>query len=275
MMDTWVVLRGDDVMSRLVNYLCGVKGQVVCATVLILLLGGVVTAADDSAAEQGQAETAASSLSQIGIDLESARQVSAAGDRSSLQAVVSALTKLDGDGVPSHQRDAAHMLWGEVHQELGAYGQAVQDYKKAVKESDDKALKAAAAFLQIQALEAAGEDEDAAKAWHKWLKKYAASSLKPEAELRLIWNRIRGGNLEEAGEALGELAQLYPWLTSDSRFRLTQATMDFLQNRPNDALVSLGKDTEGAAATYLRALCYEANADILKAAAAYQEVAVR
>ena len=63
MMNPWVVLRGDDVMFRLVKILRGVNGQVACAIVLTSLLGGVVTAAADSSVEQGSAETAASSLS--------------------------------------------------------------------------------------------------------------------------------------------------------------------------------------------------------------------
>ncbi len=242
---------------------------------LLVMIGGLVAAACPQAVAADAITRSADSLTEIGLDLEAARLQPTATRRSALESVQQALARLEDAGIPSERRAVSLLLWGEIQYQLGEYAGAEEFYAQAAKKSDDEALEATASFGRIQALEAAGRDEDADEAWRKWLRKYPDSSLRPEATLYLAWNQLRRGSFVEAGDILDQLVYQYPWLAEDPRANLASATYHYFTGHFDEALAVLGKQGTGPAATYLRALCHDAQADILKAAAAYQEVAER
>jgi TolA-binding protein len=65
------------------------------------------------------------------------------------------------------------------------------------------------------------------------------------------------------------------WLRGDEHWRRAQATIDYLQGRPADALTLLGPAPDDAAALYLAGLCEAAQGRPLPAAAAFRQVVVR
>ena len=87
----------------------------------------------------------------------------ASGDRRRVQAVDRALGGLDGDQVPDGSDAAVALLWGQIRREQGSYGEAADYFRKAGKKSSDPGFQATAEFLRIEALEAAGRDEEAAR----------------------------------------------------------------------------------------------------------------
>jgi TolA-binding protein len=216
-----------------------------------------------------------STLSEIGMELEKARLHPFEEQQAALEEVAGAMNALWQAKMPSEQRAAAHFLSGEIHYALGDYRQSIDEFRKSEKTSKDKSLSGAAAAASIMALEASGRDNDAALAWSKWVKKYKNSPLLPEVLLAQSWNALRRDTLIVATKMLEELKSNFPWMEKDPRTILLASTVAYLEGRPGDALAALNGQTDGAAATYLRALSYEAEGAMLKAAAQYQEVSER
>ncbi|MCK5407272.1 MAG: tetratricopeptide repeat protein, partial [Candidatus Krumholzibacteria bacterium] len=215
-------------------------------------------------------------LSNIGLALDAAKLQPAETRRGALEAVGRDLTVLLDKGIDKKQKSVALFLSGEIRYALGDYTSAVEVFEKAAKEGKKGPFADDAAAAAIQALEAAGNDEEAANAWIKWRKKYKDSPLVPEVMVAQAWNSLRRDNLEEASAQLEELANFYPWSQSDPRVALAHSTIALLEGRYSDALgvKPTGASTD-AAAIYLRALAEEASGNMLKAAAKYQEVAER
>ncbi len=214
-------------------------------------------------------------LSDIGMELEWARLRPVAERQTALEEVARSMKRLLETDMPSERRHAAYFLSGEIHYALGDYVQAAEKYRKSEKASNDQSFSSAASAASIMAMEASGRDDDAAQAWAKWVKQYKNSPLLPEVLLAQAWNAVRRDTLNIATNLLEELKSTYPWMEKDSRLILLAATVAYLQGRPADALTALSDDITGAAATYLRALSYEAEGAMLKAAAQYQEVSER
>lgn len=241
----------------------------------LALLAGLLTAGATLALAEDSPAHPIRTLADIGIDLEVAWQLPPAQQMSAVEAVQRAMQAYEDEGVPSDQRFAAALLWGEIYYTLGDLARADEQFGQGIKKSDDEAQAAAARFGQIQVLAAERRDEDTAEEWRKWLEKYPTSPLVPEAELNLVWNQLRRSSLSEAGKSLDQLETKFPWLNSDPRVVLARASHHYFAGRFDAALGLLDKENGTAAAIYLRALCHDAKNDILKAAAAYQEVATR
>src|SRR5262249_11336273 len=132
-----------------------------------------------------------------------------------------------------------------------------------------------AAFGAVEALESQGRDADAAREWAKWMKRYPTSPLTGEAQLRMAWNAIRRGAASDASGSSRALLAAAPARQGDPRRARARAAASWLGDKPDDALAALGAKPQGAAATYLRALCLERQGKLLQAAALFQESAER
>ena len=230
----------------------------------------------EAPAKSAGVEAKSLTLSNIGLALDAAKLQPAETRRGALEAVGRDLTVLLDKGIDKKQKSVALFISGEIRYALGDYASAVEVFEKAAKEDKKGPFADDAAAAAIQALEAAGNDEEAANAWIKWRKKYKDSPLVPEVMVAQAWNSLRRENLEEASALLEELANFYPWSQNDPRVALAHSTIALLEGRYSDALGAkpTGASTD-AAAIYLRALAEEASGNMLKAAAKYQEVAER
>jgi TolA-binding protein len=224
-------------------------------------------------AEENDAQTTAPpTLTELGLAFDQARLRPHAQRTTALGELVVSMAELLDRGVDSKRKSAAYFLSAEIRLAHGDYAAAVKDFEKAGKKgpfADD------AAFAVIIALEAQGRDNDAAKKWQKWDKRYPDSPLAPEALLARTWNALRRDSLARAERILVELKTRFPFMEANPRTTLAEATIAYLQNRPQDALALLGNSNNDVEAHYLRALCFEASGDALKAAARYQEIAER
>jgi TolA-binding protein len=245
---------------------------------LALIISGIAMLGAAILADPGisQANTPATrrlaTLAEIGMGLDWARLLPVAEQQTALEEEARSMRVLFQAKIPSGQRSAAHFLSGEIYFALGNYMQAADEFRKSEKASDDKTFSGAAAAASIMALEASGRDNDAARAWSKWVKKHKNSPFLPEVILAQSWNALRRDTLIVATKMLEELKSSFPWMEKDPRTILLASTVAYLEGRPADALTALGGEITGAAATYLRALSYVAMGEMLKAAAQYQEV---
>ncbi|HZM16104.1 MAG TPA: tetratricopeptide repeat protein [Candidatus Krumholzibacteria bacterium] len=219
-----------------------------------------------------EVSTRPATLAEVGMQLEQVPLRAPAEREAALADVEQALSQAQRGGLSGDRRLAAQLLAGEVQYGRHDYARASQYFGEAEKSggvfADD------AGMARIQALEAKGQDAEAAKEWAKWEKRYPQSSLLPEVRLARTWNAIRRMALEEAARTLAELVKQRPHLQKDPRVVLADATLHYLNQRYNEALAALGTQS-GAGPTYLRALCQAALGARLKAAAHYQEVVDR
>lgn len=211
-------------------------------------------------------------LSDIGMELDRLRILDAAQARERLSALETAIDELIKQGIPSEHRAAAFYLSAEIRYELGSFEEAEELFDKAVNKDKRRHFVDDAAFLAILSMEANGRDEEAAKEWNQWIKKYGDGPLLPEALLAKSWNAIRRDSIREAKETLGDLEEKFAFLMKDNRVQLATATIAFAEGRPEQAEILLGGISDNAAATYLTGLCYQAQGQMLKAASFYQKV---
>ncbi len=220
-------------------------------------------------------ETPAPTLSEVGMQLEWAR-VRALGERAEpLAEANGALDALTRAGLPAESKLAATLLSAALHDAAGRYAEAEQAYRQAEKSNRRSAFADDAAFAAIQALEAQGRDEDAAKQWSRWVKHHPQSPLHGEAALARAWNALRRMALPEATTHLTRIQNDHAWMARDPRVMLARSTLAYLEGRFEDALAGMTNDMNDAAATFLRAQCHAALGARLKAAALYQEVVDR
>src|SRR5437899_9808831 len=187
------------------------------------------------------------------------------------QAVAAALA---GD-LGAEERWAARFLAGSLSFELGDYRAAGESFAHAAETAEKGGFGADAEFARIQALEAAGADESAAREWAQWRKRYPESPLQAEARLAEARNALRRGRSTAAESALAGLVARSPWMQADARVVLARALAAYLDHRPADALARLGPAPASAGAIYLGALCQQALGARLKAAAGFQQAAER
>ena len=126
-----------------------------------------------------------SSLSGLGLELESALKLDGPARLEAFGGLEHALTSLRSNNSDLDKGSAAWLLSGAIRYELGDYDGAREAYEKA--RDRGGAYADDAAFAEIEALEAAGKDEKAAKAWSKWQRKYPDSPLRGEAHLAKAW----------------------------------------------------------------------------------------
>jgi TolA-binding protein len=187
----------------------------------------------------------------------------------------SSVASLLGRNVEDDRKMAARFLSGRVLQERGDLAGAQKAFEEALGHAGDGPFADDAAFAAIEAIEAAGDDAGAMKAWGHWEKKYPNSPLRFSARLAQAWNALRRGAVEDADKRLESLAMGAPWMRLNARWILARATQRYAAGKPQEALAALGPAASGPAGTYLRALCLEATGARLQAAAAYQEAAER
>jgi TolA-binding protein len=247
----------------------------------VFLVAGVVCSAPAGLAETKEtkedppAKAGPVTLPGIGLSLERARLLGYEEQRSALQDVARSMTAYLQSDVPKEKRCAAHFLSGEIHYALGEYERAAEEYEDAGKRDEQKWYTDDAAAAYIMALEAAGRDEEAAQEWVKWEKKYEESPLRPEVLVARSWNALRRGVTVEAVRTLDDLTGRYPYLEKDPRVVLACAVVAYLDGSYKGVVASLGDTQDNAAVIYLRALGYEAQGAMLKAAAQYREVIER
>lgn len=209
-----------------------------------------------------------------GIRFESARLLGDADRPAALEQALQ-LTNRAIERGPDEDRAAARFLSGEIRYELHRYGEAEVEFRRAEDSMEKGPFVDDAAFAAIEAMEAAGRDAEAAKAWAEWESRYPQSPLLGEARLAQAWNALRRGQSPAAQKILGALTASRPWYAGDPRIALAQAATLYMRGKPTEAIAALGPKPTGASAIYLRALCFRATGSLLRAAAAFQDIADR
>jgi len=231
-------------------------------------------AAPPQAATANQAATGSTLLQDAGLRFESARLLGEADRAAGLEGALQITARAIQSG-PGDERAAARFLSGEIRCGLGRYREAADEFRRAEDAFRKTPFADDAAFAAIQATEAAGNDAQAAKDWIEWEGRYPQSPLMGEARLAESWNALRRGDSNAAQKILAALTASRAWYAADSRVMLAQATALYQRGKPAEALAALGPKPSGAAAIYLRALCYRGSGSLLKAAAAFQDIADR
>src|SRR5438093_4970065 len=242
------------------------------ATLAAALVAAPALAGKSKASESGQPSGA--TLQEAGFAFESARLLSEAERAAGLEEALQIASRAIEHG-PDEQKDAARFLSGEIRYELRRFGEAAAEFRRAESGFEKTPFADDAAFAAIQAIEASGKDAEAAKAWIDWESRYPQSPLMGEARLAQAWNALRRGETAAAQKTLAALTASRPWYAADPRGMLALGVALFQRGKPAEALAALGPKPAGASAIYLRALCFRASGSLLKAAAAFQDVADR
>ncbi len=243
----------------------------------LMLIASLAAAPDAGAGRAAPARPDGSvpTLREIGEDFEQVRTLSGAPRSTALAQSQQALEQALRGSLEEERRAAARLLAGAVAFELGDYAHAGVRHREAASGLGKGPFADDAEFAAIEAQQAAGDDAGAAREWAKWEKRHPASPLLPVARLEQAWNELRRGETAAAQKRLAALAVSHPWIARDARFTLARATAAWQAGQPAEALALLGPRPTGAPALYLRALCLERQGSLLKAAAAFQEVAER
>ncbi|MGH7730526.1 MAG: tetratricopeptide repeat protein, partial [Candidatus Eiseniibacteriota bacterium] len=255
------------------------RRSVTAAAILVGSIGSLslslAPAVHAGASKAARPVEATASLKEIGEDFEQLRALAGTPRSAAVAQAQQSLEQVLRGGLDGDQRAAARFLAGTIAFELGDFAHAGTQFREAAGGLGDGPFADDAGFAAIEALEASGDDAGAAREWAKWEKRHPASPLVPVARLRLAWNALRRGQVAVGQKLLTALAVSHPWIAKDARFTLAQATAAWQADKPADALAILGPKPQGAPALYLKALCLEKQGSLLKAAAAYQEVAER
>jgi len=236
---------------------------------IVVATGIALAAASAPAAEK----EAAGDLEAIGVRVESIGSMPSAERPAALESAARSLEEILRE-LPAEHRPAARFLAGEVLLALGRGEEAEEAFRSAEKDGRREGLDDDATLGRVRALELEGRDAEADKLAGKWLESHAGSPLVPEVRLARAWNALRRDALAAAEAELDTIGSSAPWMRTDPRFVLATAALDWRQGRAEEALAAL-ENQDGAAATYLRGLCAADAGAPLKAAAAYQAVAVR
>ncbi|MFT5232375.1 MAG: TolA-binding protein [Candidatus Krumholzibacteriia bacterium] len=221
------------------------------------------------------AEQPPSTLAEYGLAFEAAELEAVVGDETERQSLNRALAMENQNRIAEGRKDVLEMLWGSLHFASGDYEQASKSFGKAAGQTDDTALRSAAAYRQTESQVAALQGLDNEKAgehWQQWLQRYGDSSLKSEAELRLIWIKLREGDTAEALVALTKLGERDTWLLKTPNFNFTRAAAEFLSGNYaacQSLLTELATDPQSL---YLAGLCHEALEQPLQATSYFQRV---
>lgn len=239
-----------------------------CGGLLLLVALTPAVAADDDDGTTTGPET----ITDLGLAFDWHFLRSPAGSDEELQRMEARIkTLLDGK-LSDREKKAARYLWAEVKLALGKNREAEELFKKAEHDYKKGSFADDAAYLRVLSIESEGRDDDAAREWEKWLKRYTNSPLTSAVYIAKCWNEIRRDSVRLAARTLSELESRFPYAAQDPRSRLAKATVAYLQGTPAVALQILGAKPTTAAEFYLAGLCYEANGAMLKAAAHFQRV---
>lgn len=245
------------------------------STRLATSLALVLALATPAAAARGSAARGDVELRRAGERYESGRLLPAAARLDALAQSDSLLGRAIQGGLSDDRRAAAQLLLGVLRREQGSFRAAADAFRGAEHTGASGPFADDAAFAGIEAMEAAGDDAEAAKQWPRWEKRYPTSPLVPCARLAFAWNALRRSDTGAADRALDDVDRTAPWLAQDPRARLARALAALLENRAADALALLGERPQQPAAAYVRALALRQQGALLKAAAGFQDVADR
>ncbi len=234
-----------------------------------LLLGAPVAAAG------GDSESPRTAgLKETGVRYEQVRLLRDADRVAGFDEVIRSAAAIARGG-SDDEKAAARALAATVASERGEMTLASEEFRRAADGFGKGIFADDASFASIQALEASGDDVRAAGEWVEWTNRFPQSPLKGEALLAQAWNALRRGDPTVARKHLAALTAAQPWAAGDRRVALAQATALYAQGKVAEASSALTKEVTGAAATYLRGLLYRSQGNVLRAAAAFQEVADR
>jgi TolA-binding protein len=244
------------------------------------LLVGVLAApppsyAGDRQKVEVEKKDAPAALKEAGFAFESARLLSGADRIAALEELGQITTSALRGDLSKEEQAVASALSAQIRYELRDYRGAADEYRRAAGQMEKGPFVDDAEFASIRAMEEAGQDREAAGEWVEWEKRHSQSALRGEARLAQAWNALRRGDGAIAAKQLAALTQASAWYERDSRVALAKATLLYTQGKPVEALGALGLKTSGAAATYLRGLCYRGQGSVLQSAASFQEVAAR
>jgi TolA-binding protein len=253
--------------------------------VVALLAGAALVAAPDRAHAEKRArepkpapatpQDPALAWRELGVAFETARLTDDARRVAALQSVEQSAAQVLKAGADEERRMAARFLLARIRWERKDWAGALEGFQSAADAAGRGSYADDAAFAAIEAMEAAGRDAEAAKEWVKWEKRFPSSSLLPAARLARAWNALRRGETNEAEELLNHLATDTPWIAQEQRYILGSALAHLLAGRESLALSVVGERPTSAPALYLRGLCLARQGQLLRAAAAWQEVAER
>ena len=215
------------------------------------------------------------SLRELGAAFESARVLDDARRLPALDAVEQSLARTLEGTQEEERRAAARFLSARIRFERGDWAGAATGFAQAADAAGRGPFADDAAFAAIEAIEATGRDAESAKEWLKWERRYPASPLLPAVRLARAWNALRRGETREGEILLDALATDAPWIVKESRYVLALALAQFQSQRYRDALATLGERPTSSQALYLRGLCLSREGQMLRAAAAWQQVAER
>jgi len=255
------------------------RATLAVAVLAAALLGSAVTnpawAGGKKQKPTAPAAAPGATLQEAGLKFESARLLSDADRTAALEEALQITQRAIQHGADD-EKAAARFLSGEIRCGLGRNGEASDEFRRAEDGFRKTPFADDAAFAAIQAMEATpGRDPETAKAWIEWEGRYPQSPLLGEARLSEAWNALRRGDPAAAQKTLAALTATRAWYSNDPRVVLAQATVLYQRGKPTEALAALGPKPSGAPAIYLRALCLRASGSLLRAAAAFQDVADR
>ena len=214
------------------------------------------------------------SWTEVGDAYESSSFLEAAARVPKLRTVEQSLAEMMKGDLTDDQKLAARFLSARLRYERGDWSGAAEGFASATG-GDRDPFADDAAFAAIEAMEAAGRDAEAAREWARWEKRFSSSPLVPVARLSQAWNALRRGETHEAEEFLNHLAIDAPWIAKEQRYVIANALAHLMAGRESLALEALGERPQSAPALYLRGMCLARAGQLLKAAAAWQEVAER
>ena len=247
----------------------------IAAALVAPALGPAAARAGDDKKVEIDKKAAPGVLKEAGLSFEAARVLNGAEKVTALEQVDAQVdAALRGD-LSKDETAAARALSAMIRFELQDYESASRMWRSASDEFDKSVFRDDTDFASVRALELAGRDREAASEWASWEERYPQSPLRGEARLARVWNHLRLGENEQAGKKLNELLKATPWYEKDVRTTLAKATLLYIDGKPVEALAAVGIKTQGAAASYLRGLCYRAQGAVLQSAAMFQEVADR
>jgi TolA-binding protein len=242
-----------------------------CAIVVILTF----PIGAEETKEEAEKAPAPGTLVEIGQALDQARLLMDPDRKTAAEGAARGLEALLESGIPKDKRCAVHFLSGEIKFTLEQYERAAEEFKNAGKRDDEKIYRDEAEAAYIISLEALGKDEEAAKQWIKWEKKFGDSPFLQEALVAHAWNALRRGLPGEASRILTDLSALFPWMNEDERVIEAKATISYIKGDYKEVLAALTNAKPSPGSIYLEALAYEALSEPLKAAAHYREIVER
>jgi TolA-binding protein len=227
-----------------------------------------------SAAQAGE-DKARDSIADIGIALEAASALPAAERAAAVADLRVRVKRVLEAGIDDDRKAAAQLLAAEIAYTLGDYQHAGEWFEKAAEDGKKTPYADDAAAGRIRSLEAMGRDEDAAKKWDEWMKRYGEGPLASELAVARAWNAVRRDSLTDAGAILDGAVAAAPWMARDPRVMLARSTLAFMAGRHDDVIAKPVGSPVDDAALYLSALTLAAQKEPLRAAARFQEVVDR